>query len=206
MAITGLTIIKSNVTSESNLVAVHSPLSFIVEATYTGAAPDIGTVTAGIYSDGELLGSFRCNVLKDVIPGIRQFYFRADAILRGYMEDFNDFVQGENSFVPVDYITKEFKIIFAVNGVTPLPEVEFVACHGARQFGESENMEDIATNQENTYLAVKGEPVYVYFFNGDDALVPTIGDTSIDNFDALDFDDIEFTDFDDVTFTIDALN
>ncbi len=206
MAITNLTITKSNTTSESKLVAVHSPLVFIIDATYTGAAPNIGDVTAGIYDGTTLLGSFRCNVLSDIAPGTRRFSFRADAILRGYMEDFDDFVQSENSFVPVEYITKEFKIIFAANGVTPLPEVEFVACHGARQFGESENMEEIATNQENTYLGVKGEPVCVYFYNDDAANVVGITDTSVNSVFAVDDNGTYYTSYDGTRYTIEILN
>jgi len=207
--ITNLYITQSNTTEDSNLVAIHSPLVFIVDATYTGAPPDIGEVRVSIYDGWDydnLLDAFICNVLEDPYPGVRRFYFRADSVLRGWMDGFDDNFQSDGSFLFVDEITKQFRIVFSADGISPLPFVDIDACHAARQYGESATMIDIATNEQNVYTGVQGVPVDVYFYNDDASLVVSIGDTSFEEVIALDYDDEEFEDFDGVPFTIEVMN
>lgn len=175
MAITGISISQDNKVGDSDLLATQSPLVFLVDVTYTGLIPDV--LYCDIYDkDSELLSTFKCIPYKDLLPTIRQFMFIADGILRGYMEDFNDFVQTENSLEYVEDITKIFELKFRDPdaGVTD-ESITFTAIHAIRQFGENPNLSEIYNNDHDTYIAAKGKPCYVYFYNNNESNVLSIG-------------------------------
>jgi hypothetical protein len=206
MAVTDLTIYKSNIVDGANLLAVHSPIVFLIDATYTDAPPESPDVQCFIYEgDRNYINAFRCQVFQDVYPGVRRFMFRADAILRGYMEGFEDFIQSDESLVPVPDITKQFTLLFTVAGVSPLPEVDIVACHAARQFGQTEAMTDIYNNEPKKYYAAAGQPVNVYFYNNDPDAVIGINDQSFQAVEAQDYDGEPFQDYDGTPFLINII-
>lgn len=201
MAITAVNISQDNIQDESNLVAVHSPLIFLVNADYTGAAPEV--LYCDVYdSDDVLLGRFKCIPYVDLTSTLRQFMFIADSILRGFMESFDDEVQSGGSIEYVDNITKEFTLEFLDTTEAFTDTVDIVACHAVRQFGEDPNMETIFWNEAKTYYGYENKPVYVYIYNDNigNIVGTTPGETGFEY--ALDYDDEIFTDAVDDPFTV----
>lgn len=198
-------ITQDNQLGSSDLLAVQSPLSFLIDFTYVGSAPNV--LYCDIYnSDDDLLDTFKCIPYKDLVPGLRQFIFIADSVLRGYMDDFEEFVQTSGTFQFVDNITTEFKLTFRdPDDIALSVSTEFTACHASRQFGENPNMIEIFNNEIDCYITSENKPVYVYFYNDDPANIVTVEDQSFSEQIALDYDDTEFADFDDTLFTIDII-
>lgn len=182
MAITDISIHEDNKVGDSDLLAVHSPLTFLVDVTYTGAVPDV--LYCDVYDeDALLLSTFKCIPYQDLLPTQRRFIFIADSIIRGYMDSFDDFVQSENSLVHVDGATKIFELKFRDPDAGVSDEsVTFTAINAAREFGENPNLSEIFNNDTQTYIAAKDETVYVYFYNDDTANIITIGDSFITKF------------------------
>lgn len=167
MAITNISIHEDNKVGDSDLLAVQSPLAFLVDVTYTGAIPDV--LYCDVYDeDSVLLSTFKCIPYQDLLETERRFIFIADSILRGYMDVFDDFVQTVGSFVYVDGITKIFELKFRDpdEGV-PDESIIFTAIHASKEFGENPNLSEIFNNESQSYLAPKDGVVYVYFYNDD---------------------------------------
>lgn len=194
MAITSVTITQKNITDDCDLIAIHNPLIFLVDVVYTGTAPE--SLTVNIYDvDDNLLGTFEA-IIYDSETGTITFAFQADDILRGYMDNPDDYEQDLNVLEYVPNTQMQFRIEFVCD--TESDEVEFTALHAARQFGDELYLEDIYNNVDQTYYAAKDNVVLVYFYNSNETNVLTIGAPSDDFF--LDYDDVVFTDFDDVYF------
>ena len=87
--ITGLTISQSNITEDCNLLAVHNPLSFFVDADYTSTAPN--KLAVEIWDTTQKLGTFNCIPYEDVSSNVRRFLFIADELLRSYMQSYEDY-------------------------------------------------------------------------------------------------------------------
>lgn len=174
MAISNINIHQDNKVGDSDLLAVHSPLSFLVDVTYSGAIPDI--LYCDIYHELELLSTFKCIPYQDLLPNERRFIFIADSIIRGYMGEFDDFIQTENSLVSVPDITKIFELKFRDPDAGVADEsVLFTAIQAAKEFGESPNLTEIFNNDSDVYIAAKDKVCYVYFYNSDPLGVPTVG-------------------------------
>lgn len=198
MSITAIDIVQSNVTNDSNLMSVHSPLVFIVNATFTGSPPEL-LYCSVFNSDAEVLGLFKCIPYQDILSTIRQFIFVADSILRGFMEDFNDFVQSSGSIEYCDGITKEFTLKFWEPMYFDV-ELDIVALHCVRQFGDDPNAENIFENEAQTYIGIENKPVYLYFYNDDTSNIIST-DPGLPESILLDYDDVEFADLDDELLT-----
>ena len=111
MAVTDVSIVQSNIDGSVDLLSIHSPLVFLANATFTGAAPD--NLYVRIYdSTNALLGTFRGIPYKDVALNIRQFAFVADQILRQWLPLSEDFTQTAGTLVTISDLTKYFKIVF----------------------------------------------------------------------------------------------
>ena len=203
MAITGLTIIQDNKIGDSDLLAVHSPLSFIVEAAHDGTIPD--ELGCDVLINSVLQDSYRMIPLRDTSPTTRDFVFMADQILRSFMNGFDDFGQLNETLLPVEDITQEFELLFYdIDTPATNETLNFVACHAARQFDDvnGANMFDIYNNQSDNYIGYLNNPVFVYFYNNDPDAVLSIGvDIGLTEVSLTDFDDTEFTDFNDEVFT-----
>jgi len=181
MAITDISIQDYKV-GDSDLLAVHSPLTFLIDVTYSGVIPDI--LYCDVYDeDSVLLVTLKCIPYQDLTPTERRFIFIADSIIRGYMNEFDDFVQTENSFVHVPDITKIFELKFRDPdaGVSDEPAI-FTAIQSAREFGENPNLTEIFNNEPQDYIAAKDEPAYVYFYNDNTTNILTIGESGGDSF------------------------
>lgn len=197
MAITSVTISQQNITASVNLLSAHNPLVFLIDVAYTSSAPDL--LNAKLYDGSSvLLETFVCIPYSDA-TGVRTFAFIADDILRGYMGSIDDFESPEKVLDYVDGITSEFKLKFydPANEGSIYDEVEFVAMHAARQFGETSYLESIYTNQDETYYAGENMPVYVYFYNNDENNIISVGTGEIVFAPLLDYDDAALLDFDD---------
>lgn len=173
--ISSLNLIQDNKVVNSDLMAIHSPFIFLVDAIYTG---EVLFIYCKIYNESDqLLNTFKCIPYKDITATQRRFMFVANSILQGEMEGFEDFAQSVGSFVPVPDITKKFKLVFSdPDDVADDLEVEIMACHGVKQFGSSPNMSEIYTNESETVTGVKGHPVYVYFYNDNASNVISLSD------------------------------
>lgn len=196
MAITSIIISQKNITDTINLLSVHNPLVFLIDVAYNSAAPEV--INVGVYDKSNtLLDTFACIPYSDS-TGVRQFAFIADDILRGYMGSIDDFRSNEKVLEYCEGLTKEFKLIF-YDPSTPATNdnVSFVAMHAAGQYSETPYLESIYINQDDTYFAAVGKPVYVYIYNDNEANVITIGTGEVEFQPLLDYDDVAFLDFDD---------
>jgi hypothetical protein len=196
MAITAIDIFQTNIIGSVNAMAVHSPLVFLADATYSNAAPDYIYFEILIAGESKLTG--RCIYVKDISSTQRRFKFDAAEILRGYMPSFDDFVQSGGSQVLATNISKEITVNFKsdLEGTVQTPIV--IDCiHSARQIGQTACLTDVVLNASEIFIGGENLPVYVYFYNTQGGEVPP-ENTSY----ALDYDDAFFTDWDGSKFTI----
>ena len=200
MAITDITL----VTTESNYpIAVHSPFYIIWQAVYSGAVPT--SLTVEISEDGITYETgFKAIPYSDPLATVRQFMFRCDAIVRGFMTEFEDVPQSENSLLFLDDFSKKLWIRAKDDTGLIVSEFEGVFLAGVRQFGTNEVMSDI--NENKDYIAAKAMPCYLYFFNDDENNVITVGQSTLQLVIAEDYNDDDFTDYNDVVFEIDIEN
>lgn len=168
MAISSLSFYQDNKVGDSNLMPIHSPLIFLVDAVYDTEDPYY--IYCKVYNESDqLLDTFKCLPYKDITVTQRRFMFIADSILRGYMESFEDFAQTNNTLEYVEDITKRFKLVFSDpdENATDI-ELEIVAIHGVSQFGEHPNKSNIYNNEAETIIGISGKPCYIYFYNNDE--------------------------------------
>lgn len=195
MAITSVTISQANITESCNLLSVHNPLVFIIDVAYTSAVPEV--LNAKLYDgDDNLLETFVCIPYLDT-AGLRQFVFIANDILKGFMGSIDDFRSNEKILEYVDGITREFKIVFYdPDNTATNDDVSFVAIHAAQQYGDNPYLESIYTNQDETYYAAEGMPVYLYVYNFSESNVITVGVGEVEIQKLLDYDSVALLDFD----------
>jgi hypothetical protein len=201
MAITAVNIAQNNIVGDSNLMAVHSPLIFLINASYSGASPE--NFYCKVYDeDDTLLGTFKCIPYLDILATLRQFMFIADSILRGFMYDFSDELQSAGSLEHIEDMTKIFKLEFGDFVTAFTDEITIVALHSNRQFGEDINQTEIFNNEDKTYYGYEGKPVYMYIYNDSEAnSITTVPIESGYDY-ALDYDDTIFADAVDEDFII----
>ena len=196
MAITDITL----VTAESNYpIAVHSPFYIIWQAVYSGAVPT--SLTVEISEDGITYETgFKAIPYSDPLATVRQFMFRCDAIVRGFMVEFEDVPQTENSLLFLDDFSKKLWIRAKDDTGLIVSEFEGVFLAGVRQFGTNEVMSDINENKE--YIAASGMPCYAYIYNNDESNVITVNQGGLNYILARNFDDDIFTNYNDAEFEI----
>lgn len=165
MPITAINISQDNIVSGSNLMPVHSPLSFIAEATYNTTTP--ATLYARVYDINDLLiDTFKCIPYEDPIATVRTFLFDANLFLKSYMDSQEDVLQVNGSFLYMDAPTEQFKISFYdSDSLIESSKLTIDAIAGAAQFSEYPNLIDIYNNEAQTYISKIGGFVYVYFYN-----------------------------------------
>jgi len=157
-------IIQDNKVDGWELLSVHNPLVFIAEVDYDGTTPD--TISVRLESESVIIFEGNAITFKDSAPKIRQFVFLADTFIRGAMPDYDDEVQGANTLIPIQNITKPFTITFTYENITA--STSFVACNASSQFGDEFGacLKDI--NLPKTYTAGEGGVVYLYMYNWDE--------------------------------------
>jgi hypothetical protein len=202
MAISNITITQDNIINGSNLLPIHSALAFIADVTYSGTVPDI--IHVEIRDDTDtLLDTWKAIPYKDLLSTIRQFAFIANDPIKSLLDDFDDVFQLDGTFEYIEDITKVLKVRFVDPDVpATYDEVEIDFIHGANQFGENPNLDEVFNNETDTYYAAKDGIVYVYYYNDDVTNVVDVNEDIIVESNALDYDDSIFTDFDDSNFTI----
>lgn len=110
MAITNIEIVQDNIVGDCDLLSVASPLVYLVNATYTGSVPDV--IYARLF-DGETdLGYYKCLPWKDISSTVRQFWFKADEILRGYVPLLEDVTQSDNTLIEITGAVKGLTLKF----------------------------------------------------------------------------------------------
>lgn len=194
MSVSAITISQDNKLTGCNLLAIHNPLVFLIDVTYSGETPQ-KLYCDVINSESVTLATYQCIPYQD-ISNYRQFAFVADQIIRGEMDDFKDYNSDERVLEFVPNITKQFTLKFYIDE-TLSAETDFTACHAARQYGDSPAMQSISQNtNENTYIAGEGRPVYIYFYNDDETNVITVGSAELEYLRLLDYDSVALLDFD----------
>lgn len=194
MAVTDITIQYDNIVGECDLIACHSPVSFLINATYTGGYPE--WLYAKVYDENDvLLATYKAYPYTDLTVNLRQFIFRADIIMRKFMSDFEDEFIDADILQYVTNITKKFKFKFLDQSQAVYDIAEIVACHGAQQVGNTEALTEVFNNEDQNYLAYKNMPFYVYFYNDDPnailTLEPTMTEVTIQDYDLEDFEDYD---------------
>lgn len=166
MPVSDVTIYQDNISGAVNIMAVHSPLVFLIDVTYTGAAP---TLLCDVTIDGvnpiSEDATFQCVFHSDQSPTVRRFMFRADSLLRGFMEDFEDFVQTAEAVSEVYKTKQDFTLVFYDSLEAASDSLDIIAFAARRQFGQTPAITEIYNNQDALYIAGQDKPVYVYFFN-----------------------------------------
>jgi hypothetical protein len=197
--ITSIDNVQTNITGDCNLISLHNPVVFIAQANYTGTAPEY--IDVDLYDELDvLLGTYRCIPWLDISTSTRQFIFIADKILRGFMEELDDFIQSGGSIQYCPDSTKIFKLQFdryqEASGVV----FTVVALHGVRQFGENPAVESVFNNDPLTYIGAAETPIYFYFYNDDvdNIIATTEGYSDRDNF--VEYNGDDFVEFDDSYF------
>lgn len=175
MAVTDITVYQDNFDGAINLLAVHSPLVFLIDVTYSGAAPSMkcDLTIDGITPINED-ATFNCVFHEDVTNTIRRYRFQADVMIRGFMSGLDDFVQTDESVEQVRDVQQAFTLVFYDSDVTLTEPLSIIAFAAKRQFGESPALSEIYNNEDDLYIAGSGMPVYIYFFNdtlGSDATI-----------------------------------
>lgn len=203
MAINYINIVQDNKVGDSNLLPIHSPLSFLIDVEYSGEYPT--ELYVDIISNSNVIGSYKAIPFKDVLGNVRRFIFVATDVLKGIMADFDDMFQVLNSLVPLGKITRLITVKFYdPDNISMADEVEVNLIHGVSQFGEEPNLVDVFNNIPQTYYGAKGSFVYVYFYNDDINNIITVNNPNVLTEFAQDFDDEIFTDYDDTNFRIDV--
>ena len=167
MAITLIEISQDNKYNGSDLLPVHSQLVFLVNATWTTAAPD--NLYVGIYDESDtLLDTYKCIPYSDILTNVRQFAFIASESVRSMMESFDDTLQAVDTLVHIPEMTKVLRFRF-YDPDTPATydEDTFTFVHGSSQFGERPNFHTVFNNDNDDYYGQEGHLVYVYFYNSD---------------------------------------
>jgi len=200
MAIESITIQQDNKHGIVDLLAVHNPLVFLVDVKYNSEAAE--TLYVELQDeDTDVLETFVAIPYSDnAATSTRTFAFIASNILKAYMNNFDDFESPERTLEHVANITQVFTLRFYAE--TFEASVTFTAIHAARQFGERVSLDAIFDNENETYYAAKGKPVYVYFYNANEGNILTIDSETPDELAALDYDDEIFTDSDNLYFKI----
>ncbi len=197
MSVLSLSIIQDNVSLGIDLLSIHNPLSFIVEALYTDNAPT--TCNCSIYDkDDILLGNFSCIPYKDVLNN-RQFVFVADNIINSYMESFDDVTSPEQTVHELPNFTKYFKLVFTCESVSVF--TEFRGAHAVQQFGQTPQLEEVFNNASMTFYGCENKPVYIYFYNTTEGASISVN-TEFAEIYAADYDLTLFIDDDNVLFLI----
>ena len=169
MAATDITIYQDNIVGDCNLLACHSPLVFLIDQTYTGLPNNVYCdIFAGTGDPvGDPLDTFLCAFDSEQSTTVRRYRFIADSILRGFMDDFDDFVQSAESVQIVQKVQMDFVLRFYSSNEIGTYEdsVQIVAFAASQQFGQSPAITNIYDNEDILYLAGSNKPVYIYFFN-----------------------------------------
>lgn len=110
MAITNIEIVQDNIVGDCDLLSVASPLVYLVNATYTGAVPDV--IYARLFDGATDLGYYKCLPWKDISSTVRQFWFRADEIIRQYVPLLEDVAQSDNTLIEIDGAVKSLTLKF----------------------------------------------------------------------------------------------
>lgn len=167
MAISSIDIVQDNISGDCNLLAVHSPITFIIDVEYSGDLPELFVDIMDLTE--EVLATFRCIFYKDLSSTVREFLFIAstgkESVLRGYMTEYDDFVQTAGTIERVINNIFDFILRFRDEGETIYEDIQIVAFHAARQFGQTPALTNIYDNDSDTYITGQNKPVYIYFYN-----------------------------------------
>ena len=172
--ISAIDVTQTNYLNGSDLMPIHSPLTFIIDVTFSGAVPEV--ITVEIYDQADqLLGTYRAIAYRDLTVINRQFVFHASEALRRFMGDFDDLLQASDTLISIPDVTKFFKLRF-VDPDNPgmYGATEFTAIHAAAQFGEPPNKDTIHNNATDLYYGSINGFTYVYFYVKDPSDTLTI--------------------------------
>jgi len=166
MAITSITIIQDNKSGDSNLVPIHSPVTFLCEVEYGGGIPPSFIYVDVLDKDLNLLDTLRCYKQSDQSSSLSTFQFKANDKVKSLMPKFDDFIQSNNTLVFDETRTLLLNLKFYDPDDALINDsvlINFV--NAANQFGEEPNLRDSYFNFPETYFNEAAKPCYAYFFN-----------------------------------------
>jgi hypothetical protein len=172
MAATHITVTQDNKVGNSDLLAIHSPVIFLVNVVYNGNAPEI--------VNAFMLENYKCILYADISGTERQFAFIANEPALSNMPDFSDFAQLDDTLVHADYATRPLQIVFFEPITAIWTSIYPVFCHATKQFGSVPNLTDVYNNVTDYYYAEKDKDVYVYFYSKDIGSVLRVGSSVVD--------------------------
>lgn len=190
-SILSITIAQDNKYSGVDLLSVHNPLVFLVDASYSGDPPD------NIYATLDGVTFYKCNYLEEVTASSRRFFFVADEILRAELDTVEDIVQTDGTVISAFNMTKEITLYFTDTGDPEYDintSVTIIACNASNDFVSEYGacMVNEVNNERRVYTAGKNKIVYLYWWNDDAANVidgtmggVVEGSTSSDNADNM---------------------
>lgn len=198
MAVTRITITQDNTNGNCDLLAVSSPLIFIIEVEYTIVKPDLLAVDVKDEND-DVLGTFKCiEYIYEDDSGLITYRFEASDIVTAFMDSFDDVETQYNYLEYVENITKLLSLTFYIGAESS--SITFDAIRAASQIGDYPALENIYNNSNLVFYGSIDEPVYVYFYN--DSESNELGyDAPVGEDDAyLDHEDLPYTDNNDFIF------
>jgi len=166
MAITSITITQDNKSGDSNLVPIHSPVTFLCEVEYSGGIPPSFIYVDILDKDLDLLDTLRCYKQSDQSSSLSTFQFKANDKVKSLMPKFDDFIQSNNTLVFDETRTLLLNLKFYDPDDALINDsvlINFV--NAANQFGEESNLRDSYFNFVKTYFNEAGKPCYAYHYN-----------------------------------------
>jgi hypothetical protein len=158
MSVTSIAITQDNVVSGCNLLAAHSPLIFLIEATGSDF-PDY--LTVNIKEGTITLDTFKA-VAYQWVAGGQIYIFNAERILRAFMPSFDDQSQADDTIARCKYSDRALTIEVTHEALTD--SVDIIPYVAARQRGEVEALAGIYDNDAEKVYCFKDRYFYLHYY------------------------------------------
>jgi len=170
MAVTNIEYVYNTPGIGVDHLTVHNDVNIFINVTYSGAsAPDV--INMKIY--GKNSGGYYLDLLADTYPlvyddvlNVRTFVLNGGEILKTFMDSFNDTLSPERVLDYLPNMTKEIKFVIESESISI--DVYALLRNAVTQIHDEIIMtEDF--DQQICFTSGDDEPVYLYFFNDNDA-------------------------------------
>lgn len=177
MSVTSIAITQDNIVSGCNLLAAHSPLVFLIEATGSDF-PDY--LTVNIKDGSTTIDTFKA-VAYQWVAGGQIYIFNADRILRAFMPSIDDQSQADDTISRCTYTGR--KLTIEATHELLSDSVEIIPYVAARQRGQTEALTEIYENNTEKTFCFKDRYFYLHYYQQLDASIVLAIDTLTDAID-----------------------